>query len=60
METTVITGASSGIGKAMAEILLEQGSGANIIIVTEALKGDLASVEKLYGFNTTTQQLTKL
>ncbi|MDB5178345.1 MAG: putative oxidoreductase [Patescibacteria group bacterium] len=35
-------------------------SGANIIIVTEALKESLTSVEKLYGFNTDTHTLTKL
>ncbi len=35
-------------------------SGANIIIVTEKLKDDLKSVEKLYGFNTDTNQLIRL
>lgn len=35
-------------------------SGSNIIIVTNALKNDLKSVEKLYGFNTDTNELTKL
>ena len=35
-------------------------SGSNIIIVTEKLKEDLESVEKLYGFNTNTQELTRL
>lgn len=35
-------------------------SGANVIIVTEKLKGDLKSVEKLYGFNTDTRELIKL
>jgi NAD(P)-dependent dehydrogenase (short-subunit alcohol dehydrogenase family) len=35
-------------------------SGANIIIVTEKLTEDLKSVEKLYGFNTDTKQLTRL
>lgn len=35
-------------------------SGSNIIIVTEKLKEDLKSVEKLYGFNTSTDKLVKL
>lgn len=35
-------------------------SGANVIIVTEKLKGDLKSVEKLYGFNVDTNELTRL
>jgi short-subunit dehydrogenase len=35
-------------------------SGANIIIVTEKLKQDLISVEKLYGFNTNTSKLVRL
>jgi len=35
-------------------------SGANIIIVNDALQEDLASTEKLYGFNTDTEQLVKL
>lgn len=35
-------------------------SGANVIVVTEALKDDLKSVEKLYGFNTDTNELTAL
>lgn len=35
-------------------------TGSNIIIVTEKLKDDLVSVEKLYGFNTDTKQLLKL
>lgn len=35
-------------------------SGGNIIIVTEKLKGDLKSVEKLYGFNTDSSALIKL
>lgn len=35
-------------------------TGSNIIIVTDALKNDLESVEKLYGFNTDTQKLTRL
>lgn len=34
-------------------------SGANIIIVNNALQEDLASTEKLYGFNTDTGQITK-
>ena len=33
------------------------GSGSNVIIVTEALKGDLQSVQKLYSFNTDTNLL---
>lgn len=39
---------------------LEVESGANIIIVTEKLKDDLKSVEKLYGFNADTKNLTRL
>lgn len=35
-------------------------SGANIIMVTEKLKGDLQSVEKLYGYNTDTKELIRL
>lgn len=35
-------------------------SGSNIIIVTEKLKEDLKSVEILYGFNTDTDELTRL
>ena len=35
-------------------------SGANIIVVTNALKGSWNSVEKLYGFNTDTGELTRL
>lgn len=35
-------------------------SGSNIIIVTEALKDDLKSREKLYGFNTDTNELSRL
>lgn len=35
-------------------------SGANIIIVNNALQEDLASTEQLYGFNTDTQQLVRL
>jgi len=35
-------------------------SGTNIIVVTEALKDTFVSVEKLYGFNTDTNELTKL
>lgn len=35
-------------------------SGGNVIIVTEKLKEDLKSVEKLYGFNTDTNELTRL
>jgi NAD(P)-dependent dehydrogenase (short-subunit alcohol dehydrogenase family) len=35
-------------------------SGANIIIVTEALKEDLKPVEKLYGYNTDNKELTGL
>lgn len=35
-------------------------SGANIIIVTDKLVEDLQSVEKLYGFNTDSNELTKL
>lgn len=35
-------------------------SGANVIMVTEKLKDDLKSVEKLYGFNTDTNELTRL
>jgi alcohol dehydrogenase/benzil reductase ((S)-benzoin forming) len=35
-------------------------SGSNIIVVTEALKEDLKSVEKLYGFNTDTNALARL
>lgn len=34
--------------------------GSNIIIVTEKLKEDLKSVEKLYGFNTDTNELARL
>ncbi len=39
---------------------LEVESGANIIIVTEKLKDDLNSVERLYGFNTDTSSLVRL
>ncbi|MEX0617190.1 MAG: SDR family oxidoreductase [Candidatus Woykebacteria bacterium] len=35
-------------------------SGSNIIVVNNALKEDLASREKLYGFNTDTGELVKL
>jgi len=35
-------------------------SGANIIIVTDALKGSFISAEKLYGFNTDAGKLVKL
>lgn len=35
-------------------------SGANIIVVTEKLRDDLKSVEKLYGFNTDTNELRRL
>lgn len=35
-------------------------SGANIIMVTEALKEDLERAEILYGYNTDTRELTKL
>lgn len=35
-------------------------TGSNIIIVTEKLKDDLVSVEKLYGFNTDSATLTRL
>lgn len=35
-------------------------SGANIIVVTEKLKEDLKSIEKLYGFNTDIDQLERL
>lgn len=35
-------------------------SGANVIVVTEKLKQDLKSVEKLYGFNTDTDELIRL
>lgn len=35
-------------------------SGANIIVVTNQLKGDLASVEKLYGYNTDTAEFSRL
>jgi NAD(P)-dependent dehydrogenase (short-subunit alcohol dehydrogenase family) len=35
-------------------------SGANIIIVTEALKTSFKSIEKLYGFNTDSNELTRL
>lgn len=35
-------------------------SGANIIIVTEKLKEDLKNIEKLYGFNTDTNELAAL
>jgi len=35
-------------------------SGANVIMVTEKLKDDLQSVEKLYGYNTDTKELTRL
>jgi len=35
-------------------------SGANIIIINEKLKADLENPEKLYGFNTDTNELTKL
>jgi len=35
-------------------------SGSNIIIVTEKLKEDLKSIEKLYGFNTNTNELIRL
>lgn len=35
-------------------------SGSNIIIVTEKLKDDLKSVEKLYGFNSDTNELIRL
>jgi NAD(P)-dependent dehydrogenase (short-subunit alcohol dehydrogenase family) len=38
----------------------ELDSGSAIIIVTEALKEDLKSTEKLYGFNTDTNQLSRL
>jgi len=35
-------------------------TGANIIIVTEKLKDDLKSVEKLYGYNTDSKQMVRL
>ena len=35
-------------------------SGANIIVVNEKLKEDLRSIEKLYGFNTDTNELSSL
>ena len=35
-------------------------SGANIIVITNKLKNDLISVEKLYGFNTDTKELIRL
>jgi len=35
-------------------------SGSNIIIVTEGLKEDLKSQEKLYGYNTTTKKMSRL
>ena len=36
------------------------GSGSNIIVVTNSLIEDLENQEKLYGFNTDTQELKKL
>jgi NAD(P)-dependent dehydrogenase (short-subunit alcohol dehydrogenase family) len=51
------------IGKLTRDLIADRyklESGTNIIIVTNALKSSFQSVEKLYGFNAETNELTKL
>lgn len=50
--------AKLSVDLAVGNIKLE--SGSNIIVINDHLKEDLKSVEKLYGFNTDTNELTKL
>lgn len=50
--------AKLSVDLALENIKLE--SGSNIIVINDHLKEDLKSVEKLYGFNTDTNELTKL